>query len=90
MNSNHCLFQDEPNRIYLISLFNGISTFVDFYNPNLFEEQEWCNLIHRFADTFPNGISPKVNIIARLEFELAYYDVTVQNFIHYSMRTPAT
>ena len=26
------------------------------------------------VDTFPKGISPKVNVIARLEFELAYYD----------------
>ena len=24
--------------------------------------------------TFPKGICPKVNVIARLEYELAYYD----------------
>ena len=28
--------------------------------------------------TFSKGISAKVNVIARLEFELAYYDVIVQ------------
>ena len=28
---------------------------------------------------FSKGISPKVDILARLEFELAYYDVTVQD-----------
>ena len=27
---------------------------------------------------FPWRISPKVNVIARLDVELAYYDVTVQ------------
>ena len=33
---------------------------------------------------FPKSISPKVNVIARLEFELAYYDVIVQHFSHYA------
>ena len=32
--------------------------------------------------TFPKGISPKVNVIALLEFELAYYDVAVQHISH--------
>ena len=32
--------------------------------------------------TFPKGISPKVNIIARLEVELADYDVTVLQVSH--------
>ena len=32
--------------------------------------------------TFPTGISLKVNAIVQLEFEPAYYDVTVQHFIH--------
>ena len=27
--------------------------------------------------TFPKGISPKVNVIARLEFELAYFEAAV-------------
>ena len=26
--------------------------------------------------SFPNGISPKVNVIARLEFEIVYSDVS--------------
>ena len=38
--------------------------------------------------TFPIGISPKVNVVAGLEFELAYYDVTVQHFSHYHTVTP--
>ena len=28
--------------------------------------------------TFPKGIGPKVNVLARLEFELAYYDSSVR------------
>ena len=40
------------------------------------------------AHTFPMGICPKVNIIARLEFELVYYDSAVQRFTHYITRIP--
>ena len=39
--------------------------------------------------TFPKGISLKVNVIARLEFELTYYNSTVLRFNHYAMRTPS-
>ena len=35
------------------------------------------------VDTFPKGISPKVNAIAQLEFELVYEDVEVQGVTHY-------
>ena len=35
--------------------------------------------------TFPKGIGPKVNMIAQLEFELAYYD----SVVHYTTRTPS-
>ena len=38
--------------------------------------------------TFPKGIFPKVNVIARLEYELAYYDSAVHRFNHYTTRTP--
>ena len=33
--------------------------------------------------TFPKDISPKMNVIAWLEFELADYDVAVQHISHY-------
>ena len=33
------------------------------------------------------GINPKVNVIAQLEFELSYYDITVQHVSHYTTRT---
>ena len=58
----------------------------------ILEEQWWYYLIHSWEDkgvhTFPKGICLKVNVIARLEFELAYYDSAVQRFNHYTMRTP--
>ena len=48
-------------------------------------------LTHSWEDkgvhTFPKGICPKVNVIARLEFELAYYDSAVYRFDHYTPRT---
>ncbi len=37
--------------------------------------------------TFPKGICLKVNVIARLEHELAYYDSAVHRFNHYTTRT---
>ena len=38
--------------------------------------------------TFSKGICPKVNVIARLEYELAYNDSAVHRFNHYTTRTP--
>ena len=40
--------------------------------------------------TFPKGIFPKVNVIARLELELAHYDFPVRSFNHYTTGTPST
>ena len=41
--------------------------------------------------TFSKGICPNVNVIARLEYELTYYDSAVHHFNHYTTRTtPAT
>ena len=36
---------------------------------------------------FLKGISQKVKVMARLEFELAYFEVAVQHFSHYTMET---
>ena len=55
-------------------------SFVGLFDPKaiFLEEQQWCYLTHSWEDkgvyTFPKGICPKVNVIVRLEFELAYYD----------------
>ena len=78
----------------LASLFNGISTLFRLFNAKaiLQEEQLWYYLIHSWEDkgvhTFPKGICPKVNVIARLEYELAYYDSAVHRFNHYTTKTP--
>ena len=76
----------------MVSLFNGISTLCRLFNAKaiLLEEQSWYYLTHSWEDkgvhTFPKGICSKVNVIARLEFELAYYDSAVRRFNQYSMR----
>ena len=48
-----------------------------------------CSLTQRDkgVHAFPKGISLKVNVIAWLEFELTYYDVTVQHVSHIAMET---
>ena len=35
--------------------------------------------------TFPKDISLKMNVIVRLEFELAYNNVAVQHIYHYTL-----
>ena len=35
------------------------------------------------SNTFRKSISPKVNVIAQLKYELAYIKVAVQRFSHY-------
>ena len=62
-----------------------------FFNAKtILVEKQWLYyLAHIWEDggvhTFPKGISPKVNVIVQLEFELAYYDVAVQHVSHYAM-----
>ena len=78
--------------IDLVSLFNGISTFVGYLMPKaiLLEEHLWYYLTRswegKVVKTFHKSICPKVNLIARLEFELAYYESVVHRFNHYSQR----
>ena len=78
----------------LVSLFNGISTLFRLFNAKaiLLEEQLWYYLTHSWEDkgvhTLPKRICPKVNVIARQEYELAYYDSAVHRFNHYTTRTP--
>ena len=76
----------------LVSLFNGISTLFMLYNAKAILLEEPYYLTHSWEDkgvhTFPKCICPKVNIIARLEYELAYDDSAVHRFNHYTTRTP--
>ena len=79
-------------QIGLVSLFNGISTLFRLFNAKAILQEEQYYLTHSWEDkgvhTFSKGICPKVNIIARLENELAYYDSAVHRFNHYTTRTP--
>ena len=79
-----------PVQLGLVTfLFNGIS------NCNgkciIVEEHQWFYLTHEWGykeiHAFPKGISPKVNVIAQLEFNLAYDDVGVQLVNPYAMGT---
>ena len=55
------------------------------------EELSWCYLTHIWGGVYVlnciEGISPKVNVIAALEFELVYNDVAVQHVSHYDTET---
>ena len=73
----------------LFGRFNRISTFVGYLMPNpSFKKNSSCTIwpitgrIRGFIP-FTKGICPKVNVIARLQFELAYYDSAVHSFNHY-------
>ena len=48
------------------------------------------SLEHKGVYTFPKGICLKVNVIAHLEYELAYYDSVAHRFNHYTTRTCPT
>ena len=76
-------------KFYLVSLFNDISTFVDYLIPTRSLPRNNSDIIEFIAEgnrihTFPKGISPKVNVIAKQEFELAYFVAAVQYFNHYA------
>ena len=75
---------------WLASLRNCISTFAGYLMPK--PEQWRYNLTHSWEDkgvhNFPKGICVKVNVIARLEFELTYYDSGSHCFNHYTTHTP--
>ena len=44
-------------------------------------------LLEQGFHTFLKGISPKINVESRLEFKLAYNNVTVQDVNHYPTGT---
>ena len=59
------------------------TTVANFTNFNNYLTYSWED---KGIRTFANGICPKVNVIARLEFERAYYDSVVQRFNHHTTR----
>ena len=80
-------------RLVLISLLNGISTFVGYLMPKPSRSKNRGGIIQLIArkdkgvDIFLKDISPEVNVIARLEFELTYYEPGVLHFNHYTTGT---
>ena len=68
--------------------FTNISTILGYLMPKPSFKRAAVILFNPY--TFPKGISLKVNVIARLMFEPAYYDVAVQHISHYAVRTPST
>ena len=46
------------------------------------------NCGHKEVHSFHEDISPKVNVTARLEFKLAYYDITVQHINNHTLGSP--
>ena len=56
------------------SLFKGISNFVSYLMSKSSLEK---TVAGKVIYTILTGITPKVNVIARVKFELTYYDVAV-------------
>ena len=74
------LIAHQPSRVIWYQSSPSRRTAVMLFNP--------FGRIRRFY-TFPKGICPKGNVIAWLEFELAYYDSAVHRFNYYTTRIPA-
>ena len=70
-------------------MLNGILTFVDYL---MLKPSTWKGAVILFnpylgvqkVQIFLKGISPKVNVIARLELELAYFEAAGKHFSHYA------
>ena len=67
--------------------FNPVTSYSDFFfrgllNVNMILVKE-LQMENKGAHTLPRVISPKVNMIVRLEFELVYLDVIVKHFSLY-------
>ena len=77
-----------------VSLFNGISIFFVYLMPKRPVKKTSRGTIQHIPEgnkgfqSFPKGTRQKVTLIALLEFELANYDVAVQNVRHYTRRLP--
>ena len=72
-----------------VSLFNRILTFVGYLMPKPSLQKSSSDIIEpidggdKGRHIFPEDISSKVKAIEALEFELVYFESTVQLFSHY-------
>ena len=73
--------------IYLFC-FNGLSTSVGYLMPKASLSKNSSGE-DKGVHIFPKSSDPKVTAIARLEFELVYYDVAVYHVNHYATETPS-
>ena len=79
--------------IGMVSLFNGISSLIVYLMPKLSLQKNSNDTVQPIIGeikrvySFPNGISPKLDIIAQIELELAYFKAAVQYFNHNTMDT---
>ena len=68
------------SNINLHGLFNAKAILVEQHQRYYLTDNWRDKRVH----AFPKSISPKVNVIARLEFELAYSEVAILNVNHYT------
>ena len=78
---------------YLVSFLMEYQTHRLFHAKAILVERQKLNyLTHSWGDnrvyTFPKSISLKVNTIVQLEFELTYYNVTIQLISYYALGLP--
>ena len=72
---------------------NGMSTLAGYLMPKLSSAKNWTDTIYLIVGwinefiAFTKVISLKINVVARLEFELVYCEPTVQYFSHYATGT---
>ena len=78
-----CKIRESFNKLGLVSLFYGISNFVVYLMPNPCRKTG-----NKKVHIFFKSIDPKENVVARLEFELAYFLTTVQHFRYCAIETP--
>ena len=90
-------FQISAEEFSLVSLFNSVSAFEGYLMPKpsllkiSFDTiQPIAEGLYNGVHIFPRGISPKENLIAGLEFEIANCDDAVQLFNPYTLRTSST
>ena len=61
---------------FMVSLLNGISTFIGYLMQS-YPYRRTHSLEDKEVHTFPKGICSKWNIIARMEFQLTYFEAAV-------------
>ena len=66
----------------------GMGSYLSAEMPSAYStgQTDWAGG-NKGVHIFPKDTNPKVNIIAWMEFEPAYYDAAVQHISHYTTKT---